>query len=108
VFAHAERWRGLLARSGRSPRRRRGSWRRRDHNRRGYSDDLLFLVVVLIVIFIDFDDDADLDFDLVCVVQFDGLTLEHLCGGGLRLFLVGVDGGVAWFLGHSGSYVADR
>jgi hypothetical protein len=107
VLADTEGRRRLLARPGRSARRRGRPWGRRDHHRSGNGDDLLFLVV-LVVIVIDFDNDADLDFDLVCVVQFDGVTLEHLGSGGLRLFPVGVDGGVAWFLGHSGSYVADR
>ena len=80
---------------------------RRDDHRRRDRDDLLLVIVVVIVVVVDLDDNPDLDLDLVGVVQLDGVTLRHLGGGGLRLFLVGVDGGVGWFFGHSGSYVAD-
>jgi hypothetical protein len=107
MLTHTEGWRWFLACSRRSPRGWRWSGCRRNDDRRGDRDDLLILVIVLIVV-IDLDHDADLDFDLVGVVQFDGVTLEHLGCGGLRFFLVGVDGRVGGFLGHSGSYVADR
>jgi hypothetical protein len=107
VLTHTEGRRWLLACTRRSPRGRRRPGCRRDDDRRGDRDDLILLVIVLIVV-IDLDHDADLDFDLVCLVQFDGVTLEHLGCGGLRFFLVGVDGRVGGFLGHSGSYVADR
>jgi hypothetical protein len=107
VLADAKWWRRLLTRSGWPPWCGRRSWSGRNHHRRRNRDDLLLVIVVLVVV-INLDDNADLDFDLVGVVQFDGVTLEHLGGGGLGLFLVGVDGGVYWFLGHSGSYVTDR
>ena len=72
-----------------------------------YRDDLL-LLVILVVIVVDLHDDPDLDLDLVGVVEFDGVSFEHLGDRGLWFVLVGVDGGVGWLLGHSGSYVMDR
>ena len=105
MLADAKGWRGLFACSRRPSGSRRGAWYRGDDDRCRDRDNLLLLVVVIVIV-IDLDNHADLDLDLVGVVQLDGVTLG-LNDGGLRLFLVGVDSGVRWFLGHSGSYVTD-
>jgi|GEM_PF-4651270 len=107
MLTHPEGGRRLLAGSGRSSGGRRGTRGRRDDHRHDDGDDLL-RVVILVVIVVDFDDYPDLDLDLVRVVEFDGVSLENLGHGGIRLFLFGIDGGVGGFLGHSGSYVMDR
>jgi hypothetical protein len=106
ALADTEWWRGLLARPRRSPggRRRTRGWRC-DHHRRGYRHDDLLLIVL-----VDLDDNPDLDRDVIGVVgivQLDRVTLRHLGGRGLGLFLIGFDSGVGWFFGHSGSYVTD-
>ena len=108
MLTDPEGWRRLLARPGWPA----GSWGRarsgRDDHGRGDRDDLLLLIVVIVIV-VDFDDDPDLDGDVVgviVIVIFD--DLEHLGCRRLRLVGISVDGGVAWFLGHSGSYVMDR
>jgi hypothetical protein len=108
VLTDSEGWRGLLARAGWPA----GSWRRarsgRDDHGGSDRDDLLLLIVVIVII-VDFDDDPDLDRDVVGVVVIVVLDdLEHLGCRRLRLVRISVDGGVAWLLGHSGSYVMDR
>src|SRR5579863_131698 len=109
MLTDPERWRRLLA-CARWPAGSRGRARSgRDNHGRGDRDDLLLLVVIVLVIVVDFDDDPDLDGDVVGVVViviFD--DLEDLGCRRLRLVGISVDGGVAWFLGHSGSYVMDR
>jgi hypothetical protein len=105
VLAHSEGGRWLLAGSRRPPRCRRGTRGRCDNHGHDDGYDFLFLVILVVV---DLDDDSDLNLDLVCVVQFDGVSLGNLGHGGIWLFLLGIDGGVGGFLGHSGSYVTDR
>ncbi len=103
ALADAEGWRRLLACAGWASGCRRWTGHRRDDHRSRDRDDLLLVVIVVVIV--DLDDDPDLDLDLVGVVQFDGVSLEHLGDRDVRFFLIGVDGGVGWFLGHSGSYV---
>jgi hypothetical protein len=81
----------------------------RDHHRgcNDDGDDLLLLVLVIVIV-VGLDDDPDLDLDLLGVIEFDRVNLDHLGCRSLCFSLVGVDGGVGWFLGHSGSYVTDR
>ena len=107
MLTDSEGWWRLLARPGRPAGSRGRARSGRDDHRRGDRDDLLLLIIVVIVV--GFDDDPDLDGDVVGVVViviFD--DLEHLGCRRLRLVGISVDGGVAWFLGHSGSYVMDR
>ena len=108
MLTDPEGWRRLFARPGWPPGRGRRAGSRRDDHGRSDRDDLL-LVIVVILIVVDFDDNSDLDGDVVgvlVIVVFD--DLEHLGRGRVRLVRISVDGGVAWFLGHSGSYVMDR
>ena len=65
------------------------------------------LVILVVIVVVDHGDNADLDIDLLGVVQLDGITLEHLGRGRIGLVRFGVDGGVGWFFRHSGSYVTD-
>jgi hypothetical protein len=106
MLADPKWWRGLFASSRRPSGGWRGAWYCCDDHRRRDRNNLLLFIFVVIVVVIDLDNHADFDLDLVGVVQLDGITLG-LDGGGLRLFLVGVDSGVSWCLGHSGSYVTD-
>lgn len=105
MFANPKRWRRLLARSRRPPRRRRGPGSGCDDHRRGDRDGLLVIVVIVIVV-IDLDNHADLDLDLVSVLVVD--DLDHLSCRGIRFVRIGVDAAVGGFFGHSGSHVADR
>ncbi len=107
VLANTKGWRRLLT----SPRGPAGCRRR---TRRDSHDDghdgrsrRLFLLVVVVLVVIDDRDDSDLDIDLLSVVQFDGITLQRLCGRCLGLVRFGVDGGIDRFCRHSGSYVTD-
>jgi hypothetical protein len=107
VLADTKRWRRFLARPGWAPWCRRGTWCGDGDHRSGNRHDLLVLLILLVIV-VDLDDHPDLDLDLVGVVQLNGITFDRPRDGGLRFVLVGVDGGVDWFLGHSGSYVTDR
>ncbi len=106
-LADAEGWRRLLASAGWPSGCRRGTGHRRDDDWSRDRNDLL-LLVILVVIVVDLHDDSDLDLDLIGVVEFDGVSFEHLGDRGLWFVLLGVDGGVGWLFGHSGSYVMDR
>jgi hypothetical protein len=107
ALADTKGWRGLLARTGRPPGCRRRTRCGCDDDRHDNRDDLLLLIVVILIVVVDLDDNSDLDLDVVAVVQFDCVTLRRLGGRGLRVFVIGFDGGVGWFFGHSGSYVTD-
>jgi hypothetical protein len=104
VLANPERRRGLLARSRRPSRRRRGPGSGCDDHGRNDCDGLFVIVVIVIV---DLDNRADLDLDLISVVVVID-DLDHLGRRGICFVRIGVDAGVGGFFGHSGSYVTDR
>lgn len=108
MFADTKWGRWLLTRSRRSPGSGRRTWRRCDHHRHDDRDDLVLIVVVILIVVVDLDHHPDLDLDVFGLVQFDRITLERFGGRGIGRRLIGVDGGVGWFFGHSGSYVTDR